>query len=305
MKSKWYLLTLFLSCFMLNIAIADEAIPETKPEDDGFDYEFSFDAWEFKDFKSILMHSFVSSHKQPKIDVFYGLSQPGINKDYFSQDFDKSGFAEVKLGYTRLKLHSNQKVLRFSDSYLRFSYQNNEMGFSGNNLKMWNLSWGDSEGYGWAVTDDVDIMLYSGDIMNWGRVDFAKTSPIEGEQARLDRFSDNLRFGKSMEAGMRIRLFKNVGITAAYEQQHVFARCMFWYWAGSEIIEGIASGLASGFISDVIDNSSTAGPIVNFIIKNGISYAFYELRKKDMNWPFKTEAPLVLNNFKVGLSFTF
>lgn len=288
--------------------LADEAKP--KDNDEGFDYEFKMDDVEFKDFSQVFIYKFITKDKKPQIDLFYGLSSPLIHKDYFTQDFDKSGLAEVKLSYARVQLHSNQKVLKYEDGYLRFSIQNKEMGQNrndtiNNNLKMWNLSWGGSEGYGWAVTEDFDVVLYNGEMMNWGRVDFTKKSPVENEQARLDRFSDNLRFGKSFEAGIKLRLYQNIGVIAAYEQQHVFARTMFWYWAGSELIEGIVTGISSTFIDDIIKNSSTAGPIVNFLLKNGIAYAFYELRKQDMNWPFKTEAPLVLNNFKLGLSFTF
>jgi hypothetical protein len=54
-----------------------------------------------------------------------------------------------------------------------------------------------------------------------------------------------------------------------------------------------------------MDRSPYAGPIVHFVLKNALSYGFYELRKKHMNWPVQTVAPLMYENYKVGLTFAF
>ena len=59
------------------------------------------------------------------------------------------------------------------------------------------------------------------------------------------------------------------------------------------------------FSKEVLKASPIAGPIVNFLLKNALSYGSFELRKKYMNWPFETVSPLMFENFKIGLSFVF
>jgi hypothetical protein len=44
---------------------------------------------------------------------------------------------------------------------------------------------------------------------------------------------------------------------------------------------------------------------VNFVLKTGFSYGFYELRKTKMNWPFNSVSPLMYESWKVGMSFEF
>ena len=80
---------------------------------------------------------------------------------------------------------------------------------------------------------------------------------------------------------------------------------MFWYWAGSEIIEGIAQGLIDHFANKIVEKSPIAGPIVYFILKNGLSYGAFELKKKYMNWPIETAAPFFSESYKLGISLSF
>lgn len=278
-------------------------------EDDGFGYKFDFGTKDFKDFNLFRFLS-KNDNEEPFMGLNFGLGQGSIHKDYFPDKFTDNKLLEAKIGYSETNLSASKKILYFEDDYLGFKYSSNKL-FDDKKVsndidsKRWVISWGDSKGYGWVLGSDVDLILYNGDMLNWTRIDFSDSTSSKDYQHRLDRFSDNLRFGQSFEAGMRLRLFQNVCINVAYEQEHIFARYQIWYWAGSEIIEAAVTGLTSNFIDRVIHRSSVGGPIANFIIKNAISYAFYELRKKDMNWPFKTEAPMVFNNFKVGLSFTF
>jgi hypothetical protein len=314
MKKKIYLLMMALSfCFFnLGTILAQNESINFKDSlstnvDSDFDYKFDFGNTEFEDFN---LFRFLSGDDQPFLTFDFGLTEASIYKDYFGDKFTKNKFLEGKIGYSDTKLHSNGRILKYNDEYLRFAYSSeklftNDVANDRIASKRWVISYGISKGYGWSLGSDADLVLYNSDLANWTRVDFSDSATVPNTQHRLDRFSDDLRFGRSFEAGFRLRFFDNISLTAGYEQEQIFARYQIWYWAGSEIIEAAVTGLTSDFISRVIKRSSTAGPIVNFIIKNGISYAFYELRKKDMNWPIKTEAPLVFDNFKIGISFTF
>jgi hypothetical protein len=39
--------------------------------------------------------------------------------------------------------------------------------------------------------------------------------------------------------------------------------------------------------------------------QNGVSYAVYELRKEDMNYPFETEDPILSDSVTFSLAFVF
>jgi hypothetical protein len=47
------------------------------------------------------------------------------------------------------------------------------------------------------------------------------------------------------------------------------------------------------------------GPIMYFVLKNGISYVFYTQLQEKMNWPFNSETPLTIETIKIGASISF
>ena len=69
-------------------------------------------------------------------------------------------------------------------------------------------------------------------------------------------------------------------------------------------IEWIGVGAVEIFTKEVLESSPAAGPIVSFVLKNGLSYAFYTFKKQKMNWPFNTETPLTYETLKLGVTFT-
>ncbi len=70
-------------------------------------------------------------------------------------------------------------------------------------------------------------------------------------------------------------------------------------------LEGGAEFLLDEFIDEIGKSSPYSVPVVNFFLKNGLSYAIYELRKDRMNWPFDSAPPLRNDSFKFGLTFVF
>ncbi|HAW08262.1 MAG TPA: hypothetical protein DCW42_03700 [Bacteroidetes bacterium] len=63
--------------------------------------------------------------------------------------------------------------------------------------------------------------------------------------------------------------------------------------------------MVDSFVKRVRGYSPWATPIVNFVLKNGLSYGLYELRRSKMNWPFNSASPYVFETFKVGMSYKF
>jgi len=82
-------------------------------------------------------------------------------------------------------------------------------------------------------------------------------------------------------------------------------RHLFWKWLGSILIRDAGTAAITVFSEDILNRTSFLGPAIYFMLKNGLSYAFYNAMKYNMNWPFTTEAPLTFETFKVGVSVTF
>lgn len=85
----------------------------------------------------------------------------------------------------------------------------------------------------------------------------------------------------------------------------VYPRHLFWQWIGSQLVESIANGLLDDFIRDIATSAPKIAPVAKFVLQNGLAYGVYKLREKKMNWPFGDEAPMSVEMFKVGLSFSF
>ena len=72
-----------------------------------------------------------------------------------------------------------------------------------------------------------------------------------------------------------------------------------------EVALGAALVATDLFVDEVADRSPYAAPVVRFLLEGALQYGFYELRKDDVNWPFDTDAPLVVDMFKLGVTTRF
>jgi hypothetical protein len=149
------------------------------------------------------------------------------------------------------------------------------------------------------------LTLYHTNGIGWTKVDFRDSAKTTKDKARQNYFGDVFRFGNFWEGGIKFQFYKSIGLSASFERSLVYPRHLFWYWSASMIIESAGQGAIDAFVKAIMKSSPYAGPVTSFILKNGLSFGLYELRRKNMNWPIQTDAPLVYDNAKIGLSFTF
>ena len=121
----------------------------------------------------------------------------------------------------------------------------------------------------------------------------------------IDRFNENFRFGTDYETGLRVNVASLVDISAGYQFGSVFPRYMVWKHIGSFAVETAGLALLDEFIREIMDSSPAAGPLMNIILKGAYYYGFHQLKKENMNWPFKTESPLTYETFKFGITLIF
>jgi hypothetical protein len=114
-----------------------------------------------------------------------------------------------------------------------------------------------------------------------------------------------LRFGTRNGAVVRFHILPLLAIDASYERSVVYRRHKFWEWLGGVIVQGSGDWLLDRFVDRILRSTPEAVPVVNFVLKNALSYGVYELRKKNGNWPFESEAPISNDTFMVGVTMVF
>lgn len=278
--------------------------------DNNWEWHWGWQDWDnFEDWE--LDFGFHNTH--PAISLQYGLAK--MKREDIQSEFVDPNLLELKLGYIKdIKAWRTDYIIKHNYKFLYLSNESNNL--AGKNAlgteiesSMWRFGFGSSNGYGYKLGESAAIIPYNSYTLNWSNIDFKSSNilPIvpNPDDNVLNLYDESFRFGTSSEGGVRIKALDNLIFDAGYERSIVFQRHLFWKWAGSAVIEGIAQDLLDGFINEVFESSPAAGPIVNFLLKNGLAYGLYELRQKKMNWPFSSEAPIAFDQFKFGVTVIF
>ncbi|MCA0387182.1 MAG: hypothetical protein LCH52_01670 [Bacteroidetes bacterium] len=259
------------------------------------------DWWEFDDWT----FDFGWSHKKPYISLSYGMAE----NTYFGLpgSIANTGSIEAKLGYSSTT--SNPWRAPFEkQSGLFFGKHAYNIGSSTDGSKIqttaWKFGFDASSGIAYDA-GSLKIIPYNSRGMQWSYMT-VDTFNITGKaRETMDLYNEAIRFGNRFEGGLKFRVNETLELGAGWQRSIVYPRTMFWYWAGSSIIEEIGHGLIDEFVARIHKSSPGATPIVYFLLKNALSYGAYELRQEKMNWPFDTEAPFFSDAYRVTLTWIF
>ena len=241
---------------------------------------------------------------QPTIVLNYGLSDMSLYN--FKEKFSKPNLFELQLGYTNFKMKWLEAIFKMNYRFVSVSNISTKLSGNKDGLKsdMWRIGIGRTYALGYKLGNAALIPYYSNSLI-WSRLKMNDTAADSTDLAVIDHFDKAFRFGSSSKGGITFQITENIGINAEYERSIVFPRHLFWKWAGGVLIEASSQVLVDEFIAAIYKSSPFAAPIVNFVLKNALSYGIYELRQEKMNWPFDTAAPLSYDQFKFGMTFTF
>lgn len=246
-------------------------------------------------------------NRMPAISAYYGFTENTLNG--LTQSLANPRSLELRLGGIRIEEESDG-IIQMKHNYFTLANVSNEIGnkSSGNeiNTNMWRFGFAWEKGYGYGSKDSPApaIILNHSNGIHWSKLTVKGNVPIAADKELLSSY-DAFRFGTKMEAGVTFRVAPLVAVTAGYERSVIFRRHLVTQWLGSVALEGAANWVLDGFIDKIMDASPEAVPVVNFLLKNGLSYGVYQLRKEKMNYPFDSEAPIVNDTFKVGVTFIF
>lgn len=278
----------------LNLS-AQNNTKRSKDLDEGWEDEYELFGW--------------NGDSRPFIEFNYGLGK--AKHRHFTSTFSHLGMAELKLGYSSVDTYAKDYLLELNDKFIFVSNYNPSLrsenkGINDLDADIWRFGFGRRSGYGYRI-GAVSILPYNGGGFVWSRVEMLDfpNSAFKDDLNIIDRYNKSFRFGTQAEGGLKLELASTFSVGASYETAVIFPRHLFWKHAGSFVIESIAMASLDFFIEEIIDSSLAAGPIIDFLLKNGLAYGFFALKKEDMNWPFSTETPLTFETFKVGFTFTF
>ncbi len=265
----------------------------------------------------------LGNFKHPFIKLSTGISTPtfkgetGETIDNFKAIFGFKKYND-KL-YKKDKNNKSDKIIKeLSYNGLLVENYSNESGLFNSEpetnyqLSYWNFGFAHGEGYGYKLGEHSDIILGQESGFSWLKMQYAFDINRDAEGNALTEFDflqqrlgDDVRFSSYFESFVKIRPLEFISLDLGYQRNIIYPRFQFWYWTVSGLTEGVASAVTDAFIKKISKSSPYAGPAVNFILKNAISYAFMELRKKNMNWPISGEEPLIINSFNLGINLHF
>ncbi|HCN06043.1 MAG TPA: hypothetical protein DIS79_10525 [Bacteroidetes bacterium] len=242
--------------------------------------------------------------RKPVIGVFGSLSDWNIDGWNNADEMTPSG--RITLGFERrapssTSASSIDKVV-YDGISLSTSFSADSASFSAFRFGFINET-----GYTYKFGDGPEgiSLLQASNGMQW-TVLTHKDLPVDSaERQRILDFGQSVRFGSSTGPILDLRVSENIAFRAGYEWHQVYPRHLFWYWAGSSIIEGIADAGVTLFVNEIGASSPAARPIMHFLLRNAVGLGFKALRSKDMNWPFATASPLNIHTFTVGVNVVF
>ncbi|MEM4260938.1 MAG: hypothetical protein QXG00_06890 [Candidatus Woesearchaeota archaeon] len=250
--------------------------------------------------------------QKPYTEANWGISNPSINKDVFDGTFESIYEADFRLGYqSKWNNEYDSSIIDYTNHYFFLAHSSSDLISKKdlhNNIeaRAWKLGFMNTDGYGYKISGQTNLIFYHSLGLQWTKVDFLNIDRTKFSQVdAVETYNDYFHFGEQWESGIKLQLFNFLSLNANYERQIIYPRHMFWYWTMGKMIEGVGYGLLESFTQSVMKSSTWALPVVNFILKSGLSYGIYELKKDRMNWPFETVSPLMYDNFKVGISFNY
>ena len=254
----------------------------------------------------VLSVEMFATFTSPYVEAYGGYSQWSLEN---AADIEPGYAIGAILGFQGSRRIVDTDIIRSSANGLYFTYhmagESKPESYSISSFRF-GLSTEDAYAYAFGSDDVAGLYLSASKApLSWYSVSVdSMPQGLPGSES-LMRFTDQLRFGESSTAGLNVRISQPIAITVNYEWAQIYERHLFWFWAGSAVIEGVADGLAGLFVSAVGKSSPAALPIMHFILRNGVAMGFKALRMNQMNWPFTSAAPINIMTYSLGVNITF
>ena len=250
------------------------------------------------------------------MDVYYGNAQ--LSRQGMTGEISNTDIYGIAIGVKKEKEHKESDEVIIQDkngiSLTLGEAKNLQQGdslFQGvsltktNALDFWSLGFINGMGYGYQWGSST-LMLTVEDNTSWTSINPRTYSLMQGpaDWQNIMDFDGTMRLSSSMTSSVEFRVSNTVSLTGGYTWNQVMPRHLFWYWMGSEIIEGLAGNAVDRLIENFTEMSPKSQPVMHFVLKSAVLYGMKEMRRKYMNWPFETASPLNITYWNIGVGLT-
>jgi len=256
------------------------------------------------------------SVKKPFLDVYYGNAQ--LSRQGMSGEISNTDIYGIAIGVKKEKEHKESDEVIIQDKNgisltlgSAQDLQQSDSLYQGvsltntNALDFWSLGFINGMGYGYQWGSST-LMLTVEDNTSWTSINPRTYSLMQGpaDWQNIMDFDGTMRLSSSMTSSLEFRVSNTVSLTGGYTWNQVMPRHLFWYWMGSEIIEGLAGNAVDRLIENFTEMSPKSQPVMHFVLKSAVLYGMKEMRRKYMNWPFETASPLNITYWNIGVGLT-
>jgi hypothetical protein len=256
------------------------------------------------------------SVKKPFLDVYYGNAQ--LSRQGMSGEISNTDIYGIAIGVKKEKEHKESDEVIIQDKNgisltlgSAQTLQQSDSLYQGvpltntNALDFWSLGFINGMGYGYQWGSST-LMLTVEDNTSWTSINPRTYSLMQGpaDWQNIMDFDGTMRLSSSMTSSLEFRVSNTVSLTGGYTWNQVMPRHLFWYWMGSEIIEGLAGNAVDRLIENFTEMSPKSQPVMHFVLKSAVLYGMKEMRRKYMNWPFETVSPLNITYWNIGVGLT-
>jgi hypothetical protein len=248
---------------------------------------------------------------RPTVLFEYGASI--VSQDGLPVSLRKPAMVQFKIGGLRsLVFDAPIKILQHRFDFFSIAYLAPRLRRKGENtgirteLIRFGPGFEKSYGYGFGRgTRPPSVSFYHSEGLLWSRLNVLDNVADDSSRAMLNLYQGAFRFGSRAEGGVRVHLASFLALDGSYERAVMFRRHQVLKWMGSALLEAMAHWLLDRVVDKIGTTVPAVLPVVSFVLKNALSYGIYELRSTRMFYPFTSEAPLMINTVKGGLTFIF
>ncbi len=169
----------------------------------------------------------------------------------------------------------------------------------------WRFGFAFRNGYGYVLGKKQYLTLTHAGALNWSRIDVEWPSLIPADQAVLEKFDEEFRFGTEYEAGVNYGIADFLQAELAYNHTIVMPGVENFKFAVSALLELAVQRTIDYAAYEYIWRNPDEVPYANFLVKNIVSYLLYQLRRYDMHWPFQSKEPLNYDSIRLHFTFIF
>ena len=239
----------------------------------------------------------------------------GAGHPFFAPDKCTEKFANIypitfKYGFIRIDRHMPVKNCFYvASEYVGFEnisshFKPKDWLIDGNSFDFWRFFGGYLNGMGY-MTGGLILSLNHASFIGWTHNDIELHSLNPKNEEVLQQYDSKYKFSTGFEASVHYELLTNLLIRTAYSRSIIFPDLKFLPWLPGVTLELLIQRALDLYGKNLLEEIGPWYPLINFAVKNSISYAFYELRKNNMYFPLSSDKPMNIQNFSVGISLIF